>query len=157
MFLPRSDVYNSRYAGLIILYICNGVMGPSRPASPRHRFRGRPADALLLPALPLAADACWQSFAYWTIGALSNDVRKLAYYAVRPPSLRPSDPVLHPDLLLHFPDVQGFYKGLQSAGAAIAFRIDSQKVRSHSVESLRGDKALTPLTCALFPLCRSRS
>jgi hypothetical protein len=38
------------------------------------------------------------------MGALSNDMRKLAYYS-------------------------GFYKGIQSVGAAIIFRVDAKKVR----------------------------
>jgi len=45
-------------------------------------------------------DACWQTYAYWLMGALSNDPRKLAYFA-------------------------GFYKSIQSAGAAVVWRIDA--------------------------------
>ncbi|CDK25878.1 unnamed protein product [Kuraishia capsulata CBS 1993] len=45
-------------------------------------------------------DAVWQTFSYWTMGALTNSSRKAAVYA-------------------------GFYKGMQSAGAAIAWRLDS--------------------------------
>lgn len=44
-------------------------------------------------------DAAWQTYAYWIMGALSNDPRKLAYFA-------------------------GFYKGIQSAGAAVVWGID---------------------------------
>ncbi|ODQ77557.1 hypothetical protein BABINDRAFT_163553 [Babjeviella inositovora NRRL Y-12698] len=47
-----------------------------------------------------AFDAIWQSFVYWLLGALSNKPRKAALYA-------------------------GFYKGIQSAGAAIIWRLDS--------------------------------
>jgi len=47
-------------------------------------------------------DATWQTYAYWVMGALSNDPRKLAYFA-------------------------GFYKSLQSAGAAVVWRIDALK------------------------------
>lgn len=42
-------------------------------------------------------------YIYWTLGAISNDSRKLAILA-------------------------GFYKSLQSAGAAIVYRIDALKV-----------------------------
>lgn len=42
----------------------------------------------------------WQTYAYWLMGALSNDPRKLAYFA-------------------------GFYKGIQSAGAAVVWRMDA--------------------------------
>jgi len=45
----------------------------------------------------------WQTYAYWVMGALSNDPRKLSYFA-------------------------GFYKSIQSAGAAVAWRIDALKV-----------------------------
>jgi hypothetical protein len=44
-------------------------------------------------------DAAWQTCVYWFMGAISNNSRKLANYA-------------------------GFYKGIQSAGAAIMWRLD---------------------------------
>ncbi|KAK4139478.1 major facilitator superfamily domain-containing protein [Dichotomopilus funicola] len=47
-------------------------------------------------------DACWQTSIYWYMGALSNSGRKAANLA-------------------------GFYKGLQSAGAAIFWRLDGLK------------------------------
>ncbi|KAI5891680.1 MFS general substrate transporter [Schizophyllum commune H4-8] len=47
-------------------------------------------------------DAMWQTTSYWLMGAMSNDAAKLAHFA-------------------------GFYKSLQSAGAAIAWRIDALK------------------------------
>ncbi|KIJ45194.1 hypothetical protein M422DRAFT_46992 [Sphaerobolus stellatus SS14] len=45
-------------------------------------------------------DAMWQTAAYWMMGAMSNDPAKLAYFT-------------------------GFYKSLQSAGAAIIWRADA--------------------------------
>lgn len=45
-------------------------------------------------------DAMFQSYCLWLMGALSNDSEKTAYYA-------------------------GFYKGIQSAGAAVAWRLDA--------------------------------
>ncbi|KAF3919339.1 hypothetical protein ABW21_db0202980 [Orbilia brochopaga] len=48
-------------------------------------------------------DAIWQTYVYWIMGALSNNSRKLAIYA-------------------------GFYKGIQSAGSAVSFRLDSLKI-----------------------------
>ncbi|GME93567.1 unnamed protein product [Ambrosiozyma monospora] len=48
-------------------------------------------------------DAIFQCYAYWVLGALTNSSRKLAIYA-------------------------GWYKGIQSAGAAIAWAVDDQKV-----------------------------
>ena len=44
-------------------------------------------------------DAAWQTCVYWFMGAMTNDSRKLANFA-------------------------GFYKGIQSAGAAIIWRLD---------------------------------
>lgn len=48
-----------------------------------------------------ALDAAWQTYAYWMMGSMSNDPSKLAFYA-------------------------GFYKGLQSAGAAIIWACDNE-------------------------------
>lgn len=45
-------------------------------------------------------DAIFQTYVLWTLGALSNNPKKVALYA-------------------------GFYKGIQSAGAAIAWRLDA--------------------------------
>ncbi|QPG74648.1 hypothetical protein FOA43_001980 [Brettanomyces nanus] len=45
-------------------------------------------------------DAVWQCYAYWIMGAITNSARKAAIYA-------------------------GYYKGLQSAGAAIAWSLDN--------------------------------
>ncbi|CAM1507567.1 Fc.00g072080.m01.CDS01 [Cosmosporella sp. VM-42] len=47
-------------------------------------------------------DSIWQTYIYWTLGAMSNNSRKLTILA-------------------------GFYKSLQSAGAAIIYRIDALK------------------------------
>lgn len=47
-------------------------------------------------------DACWQTCIYWYMGALSNSSRTTANYA-------------------------GFYKGIQSAGAAIFWALDGNK------------------------------
>lgn len=68
------DVYSKDFAGYMILYVLYGFM-----------------------------DAVWQTYAYWIMGALSNDPRKLAYFA-------------------------GYYKGIQSAGAAIVWGLDSKPV-----------------------------
>ncbi|CAN1171496.1 UNC93-like protein 2 [Linum perenne] len=48
-------------------------------------------------------DAVFQSMVYWVIGALANDSEVLSRYV-------------------------GFYKGVQSAGAAVAWQIDTRKV-----------------------------
>jgi hypothetical protein len=48
-------------------------------------------------------DAMWQTTAYWIMGAMSNDPAKLAHFA-------------------------GFYKSMQSAGAAGIWRADAVKM-----------------------------
>jgi len=48
-------------------------------------------------------DAAWQTTVYWYMGSLTNNGRKLANFA-------------------------GFYKGIQSAGAAIIWRLDSLEI-----------------------------
>ncbi|RDW79595.1 putative DUF895 membrane protein-1 [Coleophoma cylindrospora] len=48
-------------------------------------------------------DAAWQGSTYWFMGALTNSGRKMANYV-------------------------GFYKGIQSAGAAVMWSLDSRKV-----------------------------
>jgi MFS family permease len=48
-------------------------------------------------------DAAWQTCVYWFMGALTNNSRKLANFA-------------------------GFYKGIQSAGGAITWRLDDMKI-----------------------------
>ncbi|KAI8455356.1 major facilitator superfamily domain-containing protein [Phakopsora pachyrhizi] len=47
-------------------------------------------------------DAMWQTYAYWLMGTLSNDPRELS-------------------------SLVGFYKGIQSAGAAVIYRIDANQ------------------------------
>lgn len=47
-------------------------------------------------------DAVWQNWIYWVMGALTNDAAQLAHFV-------------------------GFYKAIQSAGAAGVFRLDSNK------------------------------
>jgi hypothetical protein len=70
---PRQDVYDPGYVGNLFLYMFYGFL-----------------------------DATWQTYAYWLMGALSNEPRKLAYFA-------------------------GFYKSIQSAGAAVVWRVDALK------------------------------
>ncbi|KAL0576883.1 hypothetical protein V5O48_005090 [Marasmius crinis-equi] len=53
-------------------------------------------------------DAMWQTTAYWIMGAMSNDPAKLAYFA-------------------------GFYKSLQSAGAAGVWRADAVHISYMSI------------------------
>ncbi|ORY85979.1 major facilitator superfamily domain-containing protein [Leucosporidium creatinivorum] len=67
----RIDFKDAGYANHVVLYIFMGIM-----------------------------DAIWQNFAYWLMGAMSNDASQLAYLV-------------------------GFYKAIQSAGAAGVFRMDS--------------------------------
>ncbi|KAI8936874.1 hypothetical protein NX059_006110 [Plenodomus lindquistii] len=57
------------------------------------------AGPLVLYAFYGFSDAAWQTCVYWFMGALTNNGRKLANFA-------------------------GFYKGIQSAGSAITWRLD---------------------------------
>ena len=59
-------------------------------------FVGRSLLYVLLGTL----DAAWQTFAYWIMGAMSNDPSKLAFFT-------------------------GFYKSIQSAGGATAWGLDA--------------------------------
>lgn len=68
------DFKESRYVGPVFLYIFYGLY-----------------------------DAIFQTYVLWTLGAMSNNPKKVALYA-------------------------GFYKGIQSAGAAIAWRLDALRV-----------------------------
>lgn len=61
------------------------------------------AGPLLLYMCYGAYDALWQASVYWYMGALSNSGRRTANYI-------------------------GFYKGLQSAGSAVTWAVDSQKI-----------------------------
>lgn len=61
------------------------------------------AGRVLLYILCGILDAQWQTTAYWMLGAMSNDPAKLAIFT-------------------------GFYKSLQSAGGAVAWRTDAVKL-----------------------------
>ncbi|KAJ2822889.1 hypothetical protein FBU31_004455, partial [Coemansia sp. 'formosensis'] len=63
----------------------------------------RSSGPIILYILCGVGDALYQTFAYWIIGALSNDNQLLARYI-------------------------GFYKGMQSFGAAIAWQLDAKNV-----------------------------
>lgn len=67
----RIDIYSGDYFVHLLLYMCYGLM-----------------------------DAAYQIYIYWVMGALTNDSRKMAYFA-------------------------GYYKGIQSAGAAVVWRLDA--------------------------------
>lgn len=69
-------------------------------------------------------DASYQIFIYWTFGALTNDIRKIAYYA-------------------------GYYKGVQSVGNAIIFRIDALKTPYANIFASSWALMVAGLLCAL--------
>lgn len=56
-------------------------------------------------------DALWQTYCYYTMGALTNDPRKLAYYT-------------------------GFYKSIQAIGATVISKLDA--VSGRSTKGARG-------------------
>ncbi|KAI8325658.1 UNC93-like protein C922.05c-like protein [Martensiomyces pterosporus] len=63
----------------------------------------RSAGPMILYCFMGTVDALWQSFTYWVIGTMTNDSQMLARYA-------------------------GFYKGMQSLGATIAWQLDAHTV-----------------------------
>jgi hypothetical protein len=69
-------------------------------------------------------DAAWQTCVYWFMGSLTNNGRKLTNFA-------------------------GFYKGIQSAGAAIIWRLDSQSLPYMSEFASSWALLLGALVCAL--------
>ncbi|PPR06455.1 hypothetical protein CVT24_002616 [Panaeolus cyanescens] len=69
----KLDIFDRGYVGRIMFYICCGLL-----------------------------DSMWQTMAYWIMGAMSNDLSKLAHFA-------------------------GFYKSIQSAGGVGAWRADGAK------------------------------
>ncbi|OLY78462.1 UNC93-like protein 2 [Smittium mucronatum] len=82
--------------------------GPVRDGTEHlYNFRitgSKYAGSVILYALMGFCDSAWQSLAYWLIGSFSNDSTILSRYV-------------------------GFYKGVQSAGAAVSWGIDSAHVK----------------------------
>jgi len=70
---PEMDLFDHNYFWYLLLYMCYGVI-----------------------------DSFWQTYVYYTMGAMSNSPHKLAYYT-------------------------GFYKSLQAAGAATISGLDGSK------------------------------
>ncbi|KAK6601150.1 UNC93-like protein 7 [Botrytis cinerea] len=106
-------------AGLIVLIILTAAIWgagygfqssvPDRDVTGKLDYEGKMdwtsegyAEGLVLYIAYGFYDAVWQLSVYWFMGALSNSGRKTANFA-------------------------GFYKGIQSAGAAIAWRIDAME------------------------------
>jgi hypothetical protein len=69
-------------------------------------------------------DAAWQTCVYWFMGSLTNNGRKLTNFA-------------------------GFYKGIQSAGAVVIWRLDSQNIAYMSEFASSWGLLLGALVCAL--------
>ncbi|KAF7896515.1 hypothetical protein EAF00_006529 [Botryotinia globosa] len=106
-------------AGLIVLIVLTAAIWgagygfqssvPDRDVTGKLDYEGKMdwtsegyAEGLVLYIAYGFYDAVWQLSVYWFMGALSNSGRKTANFA-------------------------GFYKGIQSAGAAIAWRIDAME------------------------------
>ncbi|KAF9974082.1 hypothetical protein BGZ73_002644 [Actinomortierella ambigua] len=78
----------------------------TEPQEPRKDFTEMKFNyigPLILYALYGVNDAAWQTYCYWLMGSLSNDAAILSRYA-------------------------GYYKGIQSAGGAIAWRLNALKI-----------------------------
>ncbi|KAH0087414.1 MFS general substrate transporter, partial [Aureobasidium melanogenum] len=69
-------------------------------------------------------DAAWQTCVYWFMGSLTNNGRKLTNFA-------------------------GFYKGIQSAGAVVIWRLDSKNLAYMSEFASSWGLLLGALVCAL--------
>ncbi|KAJ2334817.1 hypothetical protein GGH91_005613, partial [Coemansia sp. RSA 2671] len=99
----------------IVFIVFNAIWGGSlglnikypKPLPLKNRIdfkdASRAGGAITLYVFCGIGDALYQSFAYWIIGALSNDNQLLARYI-------------------------GFYKGMQSFGGAIAWQLAAKKV-----------------------------
>ncbi|KAJ2880410.1 hypothetical protein H4R27_004739 [Coemansia aciculifera] len=83
----------------------------------------RAAGPIVLYTLYGVGDALYQNLAYWIIGSLTNDNQKLSRYA-------------------------GFYKGIQSLGATVAWQLDAKNVSY--MNQLIGNWVL--LGISLFPM-----
>ncbi|KAJ2810249.1 hypothetical protein H4S07_002774, partial [Coemansia furcata] len=84
---------------------------------------GRAAGPIILYTLHGVGDALFQNLAYWVIGSLTNDGQKLSRYA-------------------------GFYKGIQSLGATVAWQLDAKSVSY--MHQLIGNWVL--LVVSMFPM-----
>ncbi|KAJ2053053.1 hypothetical protein H4S04_000926 [Coemansia sp. S16] len=83
----------------------------------------RAAGPIILYTLHGVGDALYQNLAYWVIGSLTNDGQKLSRYA-------------------------GFYKGIQSLGATVAWQLDAKSVSY--MNQLIGNWVL--LGISMFPM-----
>ncbi|KAI5799921.1 major facilitator superfamily domain-containing protein [Geopyxis carbonaria] len=107
-----------------------GISRPPADVKPEDWFRGMDVFDkdftwyMLLYMFYGVLDAIWQTFAYWLMGALSNDPRKLAYFA-------------------------GFYKGIQSAGAAVIWGLDTDGVPFRAMFGSSWGLCLAGLFCAV--------
>ncbi|KAJ2272573.1 hypothetical protein EV176_003615, partial [Coemansia sp. RSA 451] len=100
-------VFNAIWGGTLALHnkYPEGIEAGSRLD---FKDTKRAAGPIILYLLCGIGDALYQSMAYWIIGALTNDNQKLSRYA-------------------------GFYKGMQSFGAAIAWQLDIKVVTLNQI------------------------
>ncbi|PVU86080.1 hypothetical protein BB561_006817 [Smittium simulii] len=82
-----------------------GIRNKTEPEFDFTKTGGKYTGYIILYTLMGLGDATWQSLAYWLIGSLSNDSTVLSRYV-------------------------GFYKGVQSAGAAVSWAIDAGGMKS---------------------------
>ncbi|KAJ2135611.1 hypothetical protein IW136_004208, partial [Coemansia sp. RSA 678] len=100
-------VFNAIWGGTLALHnkYPEGIEAGSRLD---FKDTKRAAGPIILYLLCGIGDALYQSMAYWIIGALTNDNQKLSRYA-------------------------GFYKGMQSFGAAIAWQLDIKVITLNQI------------------------
>ncbi|KAL0639889.1 hypothetical protein Q9L58_000980 [Maublancomyces gigas] len=92
---PQLDIYDTNFTYYLFLYLFYGFL-----------------------------DAVWQTYAYWLMGALSNEPRKLAYFA-------------------------GYYKGIQSAGAAVVWHLDARKDSYYTLFGTSWGLCVFGMLCAI--------
>ncbi|KAJ2660743.1 hypothetical protein IW148_003660 [Coemansia sp. RSA 1199] len=100
-------VFNAIWGGSLALH--NKYPDGIEPSN-RMDFKDtkKAAGPIILYLLCGIGDALYQSMAYWVIGSLTNDNQKLSRYA-------------------------GFYKGMQSFGAAIAWQLDIKVITINQI------------------------
>ncbi|KAH8909340.1 MFS general substrate transporter [Coniochaeta sp. PMI_546] len=92
---PSMDIFDNNYTWYLILYMAYAFL-----------------------------DAIWQTFCYYTMGAMSNNPRKLAYYA-------------------------GFYKSVQAVGATVVSKLDGDKAPISALYGSSWGLMAAGLVCAL--------
>jgi len=97
---PEMDLFDTDYIWyLIVCCYCSGTLYQVKPTTANQKHQLYMCYGLL--------DSLWQVFCYYTMGAMTNDPFKLAYYV-------------------------GFYKSIQAVGATTISKLDAVRPRERS-------------------------